>query len=148
MVSEDIQIYIRAMEGSDPFHAPVPCKRLANSSYEILPDGEGGIFDDEDESQLYEFGPGDIVTAEMMEFYLVPELVALKLLHSGSKVNDLKRLMFVILADNPNPSLLINQLGKNTVRLLLTESEKIETCIYPGIRQYVEEHRRILEEAL
>ncbi|MDE2142197.1 MAG: hypothetical protein KGJ84_07290 [Elusimicrobia bacterium] len=147
MITPPLRIYIPIEEGGGLCHAPVPCKRLADGSYEILPDDQA-IFDDEDNSQLYKFGPGDIATAETKQSNRGPELFARNLIRSGSKVNDLKRLMFTILEENPKPSILIGQHGNDTVRRLLTKLEKADTWIYPGIREYVKEHRSILEEAL
>ena len=94
------------------------------------------------------FGPGDIVSAEIDDLNGSPQLVARTLLRSGSSVNDLKRLMFVIVEENPKPSSLISQYGKDTVRRLLTRVEKAEGYVYPRIRDYVAEHLSVLMEAL
>ena len=93
------------------------------------------------------FGPGDIVSAETEDMNGDPQLVARTLLRSGSHVNDLKRLMYVILEENPEPSSLIGRHGKDTVRRLLDRVDKAETWVYPRIREYVAEHRSVLKEA-
>jgi len=46
------------------------------------------------------FGPGDVVSAEIEDLNGGPQLVARTLLRSGSSVNDLKRLMLVMLEEN------------------------------------------------
>ena len=135
MVTPPLLIDILAEEGAGPFYAPVPCRRLPDGWYRIFRD-DYGVFDDDGEDdggQLYMFGPGDIVSAEIDDLNGSPQLVARTLLRSGSSVNDLKRLMFVIVEENPKPSSLISQYGKDTVRRLLTRVEKAEGYVYPRI---------------
>ena len=149
MVTPPLQVYIPAEEGAGPFYAPVPCRRLPDGWYQIFPD-DYALFDDDEEdegSQLYMFGPGDIVSAETEDMNGDSQLVARTLLRSGSNVNDLKRLMYVILEENPEPSSLIGRHGKDTVRRLLDRVDKAETWVYPRIREYVAEHRSVLKEA-
>lgn len=102
MVTPPLSIYILAEEGAGPFYAPVPCRRLPDGSYQIFPD-DYALFDEDEEddgSQLYMFGPGDAVSAEIEDLNGGPQLVARTLLRSGSSVNDLKRLMLVMLEEN------------------------------------------------
>ena len=148
-ITPPLLICILAEEGAGPFYTPVPCRHLPDGSYQIFTD-DYALFDcyGEDEgSQLYMFGPGDVVSAETEDVNGGPQLVARTLLRSGSHVNDLKRLMFAILEENSNPSSLISQYGMDTVRRLLTRVEKAEGYVYPRIREYVAEHWSALKEA-
>jgi len=149
MATPPLLIYILAEEGAGPFYAPVPCCRLPDGSYQIFLD-DYALFDDDDSegTQLYMFGPRDVVSAEIEDLNGGPQLVARTLLRSGSSVNDLKRLMFAILEENPKPSSLISQYGKDTVRRLLTRVERAEGYVFPRIREYIAEHRSVLKEAL
>jgi hypothetical protein len=134
--------------GGGPFYAPVPCRRLPDRSYQTFPDDS--LFDDDDSegTQLCMFDPGDIVSAEIEDLNGGPQLVARTLLRSGSSVNDLKRLMLAIVEENPKPSSLISQYGKDTVSRLLIRVERAEGYVFPRIREYVAEHRSVLREAL
>ena len=101
MATPPLLIYILAEEGAGPFYAPVPCCRLPDGSYQIFLD-DYALFDDDDSegTQLYMFGPRDVVSAEIEDLNGGPQLVARTLLRSGSSVNDLKRLMLVMLEEN------------------------------------------------
>ena len=149
MATPPLSINILAEEGGGPFYAPVPCRRLADGSYRIFPD-DHALFDDDDSegTQLHMFGPGDVVSAEIEDLNGCPQLVARTLLRSRSSVNDLKRLMLVIVQENPKPSSLISRYGKDTVRRLLIRVERAEGCVFPRIREYIAEHRSVLKEAL
>jgi hypothetical protein len=127
-ITPPLLIYILAEEGAGRFYTPVPCRLLPDGSYQIFRD-DYALFDDDGEdcgSQLYMFGPGDIVSAEIEDLNGGPQLVARTLLRSGSSVNDLKRLMFVILEENPKPSSLVSQYGMDAVMRLLTRAEKAD----------------------
>lgn len=141
-------IFVPADEGGGIFHAPVPCRPLADGTYEILPDD---FFDFEDGAQLFGFGPGDVVSSKSKRlgigFTHEVCLVAHQLMKSGSAANDFKRLLFVILEEKPEPSSVLIEHGKAAVRRLLTEGQKKE-FLYPAIRAYIRRHQNVLEEAL
>ena len=141
-----MKIYIALEEGGGICRAPVPCRALPDGSYEILPDD---LFDYEDDSQLFDFGPGDVVLAKNTSLGITkdPCLVAHQLVKSGSEKNEFKRLLFVILEEEPDPAPVLAKYGNSLVRHLLTEGLK-EGWGYPGIREWIRLHRHILEEAL
>jgi hypothetical protein len=77
-----------------------------------------------------------------------PHLVARELIRSGSKTNDAKRILFVIVEENPKPSSLLRVHGQTAVRVLLTKMEQKDVWIYPGVLDYINRHREVLEGAI
>jgi len=74
-----------------------------------------------------------------------PQLVAQGLIRSGSADNDAKRMLFVILEENPEPSSLLRIYGQAAVRGLLTTVDRKDVWMYPGVLEYVSRHREVLE---
>lgn len=147
MTNEPLRIYVPGEEGGGLFYASVRCERLTDESYRILVDE---FFEPDDYSQLYKFGPGDVVSGEIESVNPgeTPLLVARELIRSGSKTNDAKRILFVILEENPEPSSLLRVHGKTAVRDLLTKMEQKDVWMYPGVLDYINRHREVLEGAI
>ena len=136
-VTEALRIYVPCEEGGGVFYAPVLCERLSDESYRILVDR---FFEPEDDLQLYKFGPGDTASGEMATLNPgeVPQLVAQGLIRSGSADNDAKRMLFVILEENPEPSSLLRVFGQTAVRGLLTKMDRkdaVDVSRRPRVRQ-------------
>ncbi|MDE2141158.1 MAG: hypothetical protein KGJ84_01930 [Elusimicrobia bacterium] len=145
-MGEETSVYVAFEEGGGIFHYSVPAVLLPDGSYKILPNE---FFEFDGHTQLFNFGPGDIIRARMKPVGSKKELrlTADKLVSSGSNDNDFKRLLFSVLAEDPDPSYILAVHGQIAVRLLLTECAR-DGWVYPEIRDWVDLHRRILEEAL
>jgi hypothetical protein len=138
------RLHVPAEEGAGIFYVPVQSCVLPDGSHQVL---EDDFFEYDEPSQLFAFGPGDVVrTAE--KHHLEPGdvscLFANSLVKSGSEVNDYKRLLFDVLENEPDPISLAANHGKPAVKRLLIESENGE-LFYPGIREYVCRYRHVIE---
>jgi hypothetical protein len=128
-----MRIYIRFIDGVDVF-VPVPCTPLANQTFEILPDPE---FDVEDDSVLFEFGPGDTVAAREERFADGQSgPLAYRLIRRGTSGNIQKQIQFAVAHGQPTVADLAQQFGTENV-LLFREQANIRHSPYPSIQNWL-----------
>ena len=132
------KIYIHFVDGTDAY-IPVDTEIISENAYKLLPNDE---FDYEDDTILFEYGAGDIVTAEMHKFESGDtNLKASKLIVSGSEQNDYKRMLFYILRNEPNPSNLSNLFNKSIILRLLQDRD----LKYPTLVHWFNKHRLAIQ---
>jgi hypothetical protein len=146
--SKQTEIYVHFLDGALAF-IPIPAIYIKNTEYEILENSE---FDYEDDSILFEFGPGDNVKTKPKKCdYPKPEgkiyPAAYELVKSGNIQNSYKRLLFNIVYLNPEPSVFIPQFPKLDFQKLMTQNQKNEFK-YLGITNWIKQYRIEIEEFL
>jgi hypothetical protein len=136
------QLYVRYVDGSNA-SIPVPSRRHEDGLYEILPYHE---FDYEDDSILFEFGPGDIVAAEPHRFSEgLSEQLACRLVRQGDVRNLYKGMFFTIVSGNPSFEYLVAQFGEEKVRQIKSEVAKME-WVYPAISDWINTNEERLND--
>ena len=140
MKSGDCRIYIRYVDGAEAL-VPVPARQPPNGSFEILPADD---FDFDDDSILFEFGPGDVVVAEDRELRNGSvQRVATRLV-TGDSRNIFKRMLLSILLDKPRTSDLTAEFGEAHVAQLRSKVSKMNLSRRFGLAKRAQEHTNVM----
>lgn len=142
MHSEESLLYVRYIDGSNAYFQ-VPNRRREDGLYEILPHQE---FDYEDDSTLFEFGPGDVVETVLFRFDDGAERrLASRLIKEGDPRNVNKRLLFLIASGKPSVQDLISQYGEHRVRNIKSDIAQLKS-IYPAISDWIDTNTERIDD--
>jgi hypothetical protein len=133
MKSNQKKIYINYLDGVHVF-IPVDAIELNNNEYEIQNNED---FDYEDNSILFEFGPGDIVKLKMINSNSGKIEIANELIKNGDKRNIGKRFLYYLSMDIP----IENHFTKEIINNLIKEIP-FEDWIYPAARERLNKLRK------
>jgi len=133
------KIYIRFIDGVNVL-IPVEAKLLTKNHYEILPNNE---FDYMDNTILFEFGIGDLVKCKFININNSPEatFIATELIKSGSQQNDIKRMLYDILQNNPKPKHIFENYDKSVIEYLFNDN----LMKYPDLINWIEKYRSSIQ---
>ena len=138
------RVYVDTIEGTTCM-MPCPARATSPDTYELLSDDN---FEFDEDYMLFEYGPGDTVTAkEEVDQDGTNILTARDLVRSGGTKNDLKRLLYRVCATKPDIAIIFRDFTKNQLRDLLDYVESAG-FIYPEIREWVTTNASALEQHL
>lgn len=132
------KVYVRFVDGTN-VAILINAQVVSDGVYQLLQDDE---FDYDDNSILFEFGPGD--TVGVKSFYSDSMPLAHKLIKAGEAHYLPQCLQFHILDKEPDPYEFLKDISKDDIVALL---DKIDTAffVYPTVREWVARHREVIQ---